>query len=193
MKDEKFKGLKKLLLESNHVDVKGLENFKFNSSIKPQGPKFNPFIEKGLMTIKKPDIKINKNMNKFSDTSFFKSCEYYPSLISLNIKCFYKEGFYDLYKMNLGLESNDNKTRKINKNKDNNNIQLYYKEKERKKILEENEDDSEINKDKNKNELYKNSSKHIKMRNIPEEDRKAMANMFNDNDESDDEADYVEE
>ena len=31
------------------------------------------------------------------------------------------------------------------------------------------------------------------MRNIPEEDRKAMANMFNDNDESDDEADYVEE
>ena len=30
MKDEKFKGLKKLLLESNHVDVKGLENFKFN-------------------------------------------------------------------------------------------------------------------------------------------------------------------
>ena len=59
--------------------------------------------------------------------------------------------------------------------------------------MEENEDDSEINKDKNKNELYKNSSKHIKMRNIPEEDRKAMANMFNDNDESDDEADYVEE
>ena len=176
-----------------YLNCLGVTSYNLSQYNSGKKYKFNPFIEKGLMTIKKPDIKINKNMNKFSDTSFFKSCEYYPSLISLNIKCFYKEGFYDLYKMNLGLESNDNKTRKINKNKDNNNIQLYYKEKERKKILEENEDDSEINKNKTKNELYKNSSKHIKMRNIPEEDRKAMANMFNDNDESDDEADYVEE
>ena len=31
------------------------------------------------------------------------------------------------------------------------------------------------------------------MRNITEEDRKIMVNMLKDNDESDDEADYVEE
>lgn len=59
--------------------------------------------------------------------------------------------------------------------------------------MEENEDDSEINKDKTKNELYKNSSKHIKMRNIPEEDRKAMETMFNDDDDFEDQEDIIDD
>ena len=160
------------------------KNYKFNSSLS----------DKGFMTIKKLDIKINKYANKFSDISFYKSCEYYPSLISLNIQCFYKEGFNDFYKLNFGNDALDKKNkRKICDNENNNNIHIYLKQKEKKKFLEENVEENRINNDKiNDKENSNDSPKSIQMRNIPEEDRKAMENMFNENDESDEE-DVIEE
>ena len=160
------------------------KNYKFNSSLS----------DKGFMTIKKLDIKINKYANKFSDISFYKSCEYYPSLISLNIQCFYKEGFNDFYKLNFGNNALDKKNkRKICDNENNNNIHIYLKQKEKKKFLEENVEENRINNDKiNDKENSNDSPKSIQMRNIPEEDRKAMENMFNENDESDEE-DVIEE
>ena len=157
---------------------------------------FNPLIsDKGFMTIKKPEIKINKYANKFNDMSYYKSCEYYPSLISLNIKCFYKEGFFDFYKFIFGENILENNKGKLGEN---DNIRLYYKKNEKKKLLEENEEEN-IN---NKNKIieYKDkgimfsSPKSIKMRNIPEEDRKALEIMLNGNDDSsDDELDQIDD
>ena len=157
--------------------------------------KFNPIIsDKGFMTIKKPEIKIDKFANKFSDVSFYKSCEYYPSLIPLNIKCFYKEGFFDFYKKIFSDNNLENNKIKLDdNNKD--NIKIYFKKKEKKKLIEENEDENKNNKNKiiDYNDKGNFSSpKSIQMRNIPEEDREAMENMLNCND-FEDEEDIVED
>ena len=150
--------------------------YKFNSAI----------TDKGLMTIKKPEIKINKYMNKFNDIPFFKSCEFFPCLIPLNIKSFYKEGFYDFYKLDLRMNKGEEIASKINEDK-NGNIKYYLKKKEKKKFLEENEEEIEKNKEDG------NSPKIIKMRNYPEEDRIAMEKLYNGNDLSDDEEDIIED
>ena len=149
------------------------------------------------MTIKKPNIKINNNANKFTDPSFYKSCEYFPCLIPLNIKSFYKEGFFDYYKLNFGTELiNDKNVKKVVDN--NGNIKYYCKKKEKKKFLEENEEEIGEKKNiigrNNDGQDINNTPKSIKMRNIPEEDRKAMENMINGMEDSDDdEVDVVEE
>ena len=156
------------------------KNYKFNSSTS----------EKGLMTIKKPDIKINKYVNKFDNKDFFKSCEYFPCLISLNIKCFYKEGFYDFYKLNNLPEINIDEKMNLENKRDGLDIHYYLKKKEKKKFLEEEKVQSKINNKKIRNNNNKSSPKNIMMRNIPEEDRIAMENMLNGNDEDDEELSF---
>ena len=155
------------------------KNYKFNSSTS----------EKGLMTIKKPDIKINKYVNKFDNKDFFKSCEYFPCLISLNIKCFYKEGFYDFYKLNNLPGINIDEKMNLENKRDGLDIHYYLKKKEKKKFLEEEKVESKINNKKMRNN-NKSSPKNIMMRNIPEEDRIAMENMLNGNDEDDEELSF---
>ena len=137
--------------------------------------KFNTFLnDKGLMNIRKPNIKVNNNLNKFNEKLYYKSCEHYPCLISINLFNFYKEGIYDLYK---NYYNEDNKNKTINSNQ-NNDIKCYYKEKVNQKFLEQNEDDTFNIK------INNNSPKSKKLRNIPEEDKNALENIFNDNDES---------
>ena len=76
--------------------------------------RFNNILnEKGLMTIKKPEVKIVKNINKFENNSFYKACEYFPCLISLSFNNFYKEGIYDFYKLYFSENSDKNKSKKI--------------------------------------------------------------------------------
>ena len=169
----------------------------YNLSQYNNGPfyKFNKCSgDKGLMTIKKPNIKINKNINKFNDNSFYKSCEHFPYLIFLNIKQFYKEGFFDFYKI-FFIDNCENKIGNIIKGKDNNNnnIKYYCKEKENKKFFEDNE--CEINENKRKKYCNdnNNSPKNIKMRNIPEEDKIALENMINGFDDGDSGDDVIEE
>jgi hypothetical protein len=141
--------------------------------------KFNPFLcDKGLMNIHKPKIKVNNNLNKFNEKLYYKSCEHYPCLISINLFNFYKEGIYDIYKIYYN-EDNKNRTLKSNTIND---IKSYYKEKVNQKFLKENEDDNfniNIN-----NKSHNNSPKSKKFRNIPEEDKNALEKIFNDNDES---------
>ena len=139
--------------------------------------KFNPFLyDKGLMNIHKPNIKVNNNLNKFNEKLYYKSCEHYPCLISINLFNFYKEGIYDIYKIYYN-EDNKNKILKTNTVND---IKSYYKEKVNQKFLEQNEDDNININNKNSN----NSPKSKKFMNIPEEDKNALENIFNDNDES---------
>ena len=154
--------------------------------------KFNNLLnEKGLMTIKKPEVKINKNINKFENNYFYKACEYFPCLISLSFNNFYKEGIYDFYKLYFCADSDINKSKKIIDN-NGKNIKSFYKKEEKKKILEDN--DNEFQSDKKNNQGNdKISPKSIQMRNIPEEDRKALEKMINGNEESSDECDSVEE
>ena len=157
--------------------------------------KFNSRLtDKGLMMIKKPDFKINKNMNKFEINSFFKACEYFPSLISLSIKSFYKEGIHDFFKSTKCSNNDNDKNEK--KGSDNNDIKLYYKKKEEKKYFKRKDNefnDDYKNKENNSREYNSNSPKNILMRNIPEEDKKAFENMFNEDEDSGDEEDIIEE
>jgi hypothetical protein len=142
--------------------------------------KFNPFLcDKGLMNIHKPKIKVNNNLNKFNEKLYYKSCEHYPCLISINLFNFYKEGIYDIYKIYYN-EDNKNRTLKSNTIND---IKSYYKEKVNQKFLKENEDDNfniNIN-----NKSHNNSPKSKKFRNIPEEDKNALEKIFNDESETD--------
>ena len=140
--------------------------------------KFNPFLyDKGLMNIHKPNIKVNNNLNKFNEKLYYKSCEHYPFLISINLFNFYKEGIYDIYKI---YYNEDNKNKALNSNAIN-DIKSYYKEKVNQKFLEQNEDDNiNIN-----NKSPNNSPKSKKFRNIPEEDKNALEKIFNDESETD--------
>ena len=177
-----------------YLNCLGVTTFNMSQYNTGKKYKFNPMIsDKGFMTIKKPEIKIDKYANKFSDISFYKSCEYYPCLIPLNIKSFYKEGFFDFYKKIFGDNNSTNNKRKLDEN-NKNNIQIYFKKKEKKKLFEENEDENTNN----KNEIIKDkenfsSPKSIQMRNIPEEDRKAMETMFNDDDDFEDQEDIIDD
>ena len=177
-----------------YLNCLGVTTFNMSQYNTGKKYKFNPMIsDKGFMTIKKPEIKIDKYANKFSDISFYKSCEYYPCLISLNIKSFYKEGFFDFYKKIFGDNNSTNNKRNLDEN-NKNNIQIYFKKKEKKKLFEENEDENTNN----KNEIIKDkenfsSPKSIQMRNIPEEDRKAMETMFNDDDDFEDQEDIIDD
>jgi hypothetical protein len=151
----------------------------YNMSQYNNNKKFNSLLsEKVIFNIRKPDIKINKNINKFNDQIYYKACEYYPSLISLNIENFYKEGINNIYKINLN-EKNYIKN-DYEKNKKNESINYYYKEKVNKKFLNSNEKGNNINKG---NEINDNNTpKCNKFRNIPEEDKKALDSFFNEND-----------
>ena len=177
-----------------YLNCLGVTTFNMSQYNTGKKYKFNPMIsDKGFMTIKKPEIKIDKYANKFSDISFYKSCEYYPCLIPLNIKSFYKEGFFDFYKKIFGDNNSTNNKRNLDEN-NKNNIQIYFKKKEKKKLFEENEDENTNN----KNEIIKDkenfsSPKSIQMRNIPEEDRKAMETMFNDDDDFEDQEDIIDD
>ena len=87
----------------------------------------------------------------------------------------------------------DNKKRKLDEN-NKNNIQIYFKEKEKKKLLKENEEENANNKNKiieNNDKGNFSSPKSIHMRNIPEEDRRAMETMFNEDEFSDEEQDII--
>jgi hypothetical protein len=141
--------------------------------------KFNPSLyDKGLMNIRKPNIKVNNNLNKFNDKLYYKSCEHYPCLISINLFNFYKEGIYDIYKI---YYNEDNKIKILNNNTIN-DIKSYYKEKVNQKFLEQNENDNfyiNIN-----NKSPNNTPKSKKFRNIPEEDKNALEKIFNDTEES---------
>jgi hypothetical protein len=130
------------------------------------------------MNIRKPDTKINNNLNKFSDQLYYKACEHYPCLISLSRGNFYKEGIFDIYKIKC-LDENNNIKKDNVKKKSYENINYYYKEKENKKFLESNEQETNFN---NKNNINNNTPKCNKFRNIPEEDQKALDSFFNDND-----------
>ena len=156
----------------------------YNLSRYNNNKKFNSLLlEKGLVNIRKPDMKINKNINKFNDQMFYKACEYYPSLISLNIENFYKEGICDIFKKKCFNENNDNLKNNIRKNNNDENINYYYKEKVNKKFLESNEKEKKINRG---NEINDNNTpKSNKLRNIPEEDQKALDSFFNENDNLD--------
>ena len=150
--------------------------------------KFNSrLLDKGLMIIKKPEIKINKNMNKFENNSFFKACEHFPCIISLSIKCFFKEGFFDLFKLNIGSNCDNNKNKNKKINSDNNEIKLYIKKKEENKYFKGNNKELSDNKNNKENLNQKNSDtpKNIEMRNIPEEERIIVENMFQENEDSD--------
>ena len=152
----------------------------YNLSQYNNDKKFNSILsEKGLLNIRKPDIKINKNINKFNDKIYYKACEYYPNLISLNIENFYKEGICDIYKIKCIHESNDIKNNN-GKNKNNENINYYYKEKVNKKFFDSNEKEKNINRGNGIND--NNTPKCNKFRNIPEEDQKALDSFFNEND-----------
>ena len=151
----------------------------------------NVLNEKGLMTIKKPEVKIVKNINKFENNSFYKACEYFPCLISLSFNNFYKEGIYDFYKLYFSEDSDKNKSKKIGDN-NGNIVKSFYKKEEKQKILEDNENEFQSDK-KNNNGNDKISPKSIEMRNIPEEDRKALEEMINGTGESEDECDIIEE
>ena len=139
------------------------------------------------MIIKKPEIKINKNMNKFENNSFFKDCEHFPCIISLSIKYFFKEEFFYLFKLNIdsNCDNNKNKNKKINS--DNNEIKLYIKKKEENKYFKGNNKELSDNKNNKENFNQKNSDtpKNIEMRNIPEEERIIVENMFQENEDSD--------
>ena len=71
-------------------------------------------------------------------------------------------------------------------------VKSFYKKEEKQKILEDNESEFQSDKKNNKGN-DKISPKSIEMRNIPEEDRKALEEMINGNGESEDECDIVEE
>ena len=144
-------------------------NKKFNYCLSEKG---------GLMNIRKPDTKINNNLNKFNDQLYYKACEHYPCLISLSRGNFYKEGIFDIYKIKC-LDENNNIKKDNVKNKSYENINYYYKEKANKKFLESNEQETNFN---NKNNINNNTPKCNKFRNIPEEDQKALDSFFNDND-----------
>ena len=147
---------------------------------------FNKFLsDKGLMTIRKPDIKINKNINKFSDMMYFKACEHYPCLISISLWSFYKEKYNIIYKLKFNNEIDNKKTSNMNNNINNKeNINRYYKEKMNKKFLEENEKNG-LNIENNNIYNNNNSPKSIKFRNIPEEDQNAMESFFQNCDDND--------
>ena len=175
-----------------YLNCLGVTTFNMSQYNTGEKYKFNKYIkEKGLLTIKKPEMKIDKNINKFENNSFYKACEYFPSMIILSLNCFYKEGFYDLYKLYFNLDCNNNKSKKIFNN--NGNVEFYYKKEEKKKYFGGNEDEFESDKKNNNKENNKNSPKDIKMRNIPEEDKAALDKMLNENDESGDECDSVED
>ena len=176
-----------------YLNCLGVTTFNMSQYNIGEKYKFNKYIkEKGLMTIKKPEIKIDKNIIKFENNTFYRTCEYFPCIISLSLNNFYKEGFYDFYKINFGSDSNGNKNKKIFEN-NNGNIESFYKKEEKKKFLEGNDDEFESDRKNNKRENDKNSPKYLKMRNIPEEDRKALEKIINGNEEMEDECDSVEE
>ncbi len=162
----------------------------YNLSQYNKNKNFNKFIsEKGLITIRKPEIKINKNINKFYDKTYFKACEHYPCLLSINLWSFYKERYNIIYIYYFGDEKNDkNEKNFINKQE---NINRYYKEKINKKFLEDTEDNSFSNKNKFKNKNVDDTPKNIKFRNIPEEDKNAMESFFQNADDNESETDSV--
>ena len=141
--------------------------------------KFNPIIsQKKLLTIKKPEFKINKNINKFNDQIYYRACEHYPSLISINLEDFYKEGFYTIYKQKFENEvDNINNYNKKNNCENINNINKYYKEKINNKFFGSTQKENNINKG---NYIDNNTPKSVKFRNIPEEDQKALDKFLND-------------
>ena len=127
------------------------------------------------------------HMNKFENNSFFKACEHFPCIISLSIKCFFKEGFFDLFKLNIGSNCDNNKNKNKKINSDNNEIKLYIKKKEENKYFKGNNKELSDNKNNKENLNQKNSDtpKNIEMRNIPEEERIIVENMFQENEDSD--------
>ena len=173
----------KTYLNSLGVTTYNLSQYNTNNK-----NKFNSrLLDKGLMIIKKPEIKINKNMNKFENNSFFKACEHFPCIIALSIKCFFKEGFFDLFKLNIGSNCDNNKNKNKKINSDNNEIKLYIKKKEENKYFKGNNKELSDNKNNKENLNQKNSDtpKNIEMRNIPEEERIIVENMFQENEDSD--------
>ena len=78
----------------------------------------------------------------------------------------------------------DDADKKINieNKRDGLDIHYYLKKKEKKKFLEEEKVESKINNKKMRNNNNASSPKNIMMRNIPEEDQKALDSFFNEND-----------
>ena len=152
------------LSQYNHIN----NNFNINAS------------EKGLLIIRKPDIKIKQNMNKFIDKTYYNACEHYPSLLLLNLGDFYKEGYNVIYKL-INMSIDGNTKNNIGNNKSYENINYYYREKATKKFFDSNEKENGNNNIKNDDD----SPKVNKFRNIFEEDRKALESFFNENDDSD--------
>ena len=140
--------------------------------------------EKGFLIVRKPNDKIKKNMNKFTDKTYYKACEHYPSLLLLNLGEFYKEGYKDIYKLK-SMKIYVNIKNDIKQNKNYENINYYYKEKAIKNFFVSNEKE---NRNSNSIEKNNNSPKVNKIRNIPEEDRKALESFFNGNDYNDNES-----
>ena len=165
----------------------------YNLSQYNDNKKFNFILsEKGLLNIRKPDIKINKNMNKFTDPIYYNACEYYPSLLLLNLRDFYKEGYNNIHKIK-NMSANNNMNKNILKNKNYENIKSYYREQVNQKFLESN-DKENINNNIGNNK-DNDSPKTKKFRNIPEEDQKALESFFDGNnfcDESQTESDIEE-
>ena len=74
---------------------------------------------KGLIAIRKPEKKINKNINKFNDKTYFKACEHYPCLLSINLWSFYKERYNIIYIYYFGDEKKDKNEKNIINNLEN--------------------------------------------------------------------------
>ena len=164
----------------------------YNLSQYNNATKFNPKLsEKGMIIIKKQE-KYEKNKNKFKDNTYYNACEHYPCVISLSLFIFYKEGIVDIYKNFFDINNRNIKT-KDNKKINDGDINCFYKEKMLEKFFGIN--DEEFNDTNHNNKSNLNSTpKEKKIRNIPEEDKKAFDSFLNeaDDDESDTENEIEE-
>ena len=145
------------------------------------------FIEKGLVNIKKLDPKYNNiKINKFKDQTYYTACEHFPSVISLSLFDFYKGGICDIYKNYYNKKEGEITI----KNDDNEDINSFYKANVYKKYLESNEEENNNNKKINN---ANRSPKTKKLRNIPEEDKKALNSFLNEDDDESETENEIEE